>query len=1848
MAARCSISPISRNLSPFAKWIFFALTLLLCSISYGQTTISSITVSARTGVNTDDTGVIAPSDAGNDIVSGGSYNIQFGRGNNDEVSSYTVNGRTYDNFLTPDTLAIRRTDGSRFINIWYTLITDPLSGSVFTLDVDPDEVTDADAIYQLRSLNAGYDNILVNVDDEANQSIQAQTERIDIIWKTGIVTCEPDSAIFPVIERGGNDEVKVAAITSLDANGDPSGYTDLVLIQDSDWPGMASSGQEYDNFLIFRRQTVGQDPLPLINIGTYFGSQTSQVVQGVAVSFTDLGVAANEVVYGYSIFASDVDASTHTLTDISTFPTDTKASDSGLDLIAGVTAAVSADNCLTPANGPGGYKSALSTWLKANETDDITGNTNGANVTDWQDQWVGDHDFVTSTGNPTYNTEAINFNQSVDFESGSNTLTTPSNTDFDNATSYTRKGINIVFRTSSSDVTTRQVIYEQGGNDKGINFYIRSGSLYVSAWNQSSDGAGSPWNTGTIATVSDTVSTNREYIVTLEFDGNASVGSGSVTVYKNGRSLGTLSNAPGLLFQDSSGIELGGSDGSTQYDDGTNSSTNSFFGEIPEFIYCNEPTGFTTDQRNRTESYLAVKYGITLNQSTPNNYFNSNSNVIFDATTAAASGGFLEYNSDITGIGRDDQSEFEQIKSRTENKDPVVTIERTGSFPEDDTWLIWGNDNASRGDSDANSTPALIDTRLTRVWRASETNESGSLTISFDVSELSLTGTPVESDYSLLIANSSSGGSFSGATVITGGSLAGSILTFTGVDLEDGEYFTLGTSFISCAPGNVTTNLALWLKADLGTNTIINGQDITTWSDVSGAGNNATATAAPVYNTNKFNFNPSIDFTTANGDYMQISDNTNLNPDQQALFVVGAFSNSANDFAPFLVKSNDFNIADGWGLIRSGVGDEEIIYSKDGNFNAFNNMTYDVPSINVAYTDGSNYNHSLELGTVSSGAKTTLATSTNSIYIGADSGSDGSTPGSFLDGPITEIIMYTDDLTATERQRIVSYLAIKYGKTIDQSSAQNYLAADGGTIWNGTTNSSYNDDIAGIGRDDNSCLEQKQSKSVNTDAIVTIGNVDIAATNQANSNSFSADDSFLVWGNDGAAREQGSAITSTDVEPSTNNDDDTPLGISERMLREWRVQETGTVGNTEISFDLTGLGYTLVSSNFNLLIDPDGDFDDATIVSGGTLNGSILTFNNVDFTDGDYFTLGTRTSITCGPGGVTDALALWLKADEGTNTTTDNGDVTSWSDQSGVGRNAATSSLGGITPVDPTYQTQEINFNPAIDFVPTGSSNTTYLETSNGNNVNQDMSMIAVFKSGQASTDTTNFQAVPALIGSGVSGSWGDYGFGMLNGRLVYSEGDSTVLDARSGTGTLFNDLEPHIGVATRDNVGGASSILLYADGASVANGESSTVDLSNPVSFGIGNHDSGNEAGQFNGKIAEAIVFSDILTSTERQQIESYLALKYGITKATTDNYLASDGATAFWDFSENGTYNNDIAGLGIDNGSCLLQTKSKSENDDAIVTMEIGGLSTDNSWMVWANDDAALEDPTNREYDRTQVRSRLNREWRVQENGTVGSVTLTFDLDNVTGPTGVGTNSLSQLRLMVDADGDFTTGTSYTDPTSFDAGSNTVTFTVNFTDGQFFTLGSYEVAALPISLLSFEAQLKENSKVELKWTTASETNNSFFTLERSKNGKDFEVLGRLDGAGNSVAILHYSFVDHYPLEGFNFYRLKQTDFSGDYSYSEVRTVDVQLPVHLIFSLYPNPIKQGETLRLSYASDKNQKVILGLINTRGRVYFRKEIQLIHGEDQIEISTAGLEKGLSLIRIVDEEGIIRVHKVIIH
>ena len=123
-----------------------------------------------------------------------------------------------------------------------------------------------------------------------------------------------------------------------------------------------------------------------------------------------------------------------------------------------------------------------------------------------------------------------------------------------------------------------------------------------------------------------------------------------------------------------------------------------------------------------------------------------------------------------------------------------------------------------------------------------------------------------------------------------------------------------------------------------------------------------------------------------------------------------------------------------------------------------------------------------------------------------------------------------------------------------------------------------------------------------------------------------------------------------------------------------------------------------------------------------------------------------------------------------------------------------------------------------------------------------------------------------------------------------------------------------------------------------------------------------------------------------------------------------------------------------------------------------------------------------------------------------------------------------------------------------------------------------------LPIDLTSFNCKALNKVGVQLSWSTATETNNDYFNLERSADGLTFDILKQVKGAGNSTHTTNYQTIDSLPLPGVSYYRLKQTDFNGNFKYYEVCSVTNALNSEVSF--YPNPANTSFTIdfRLSSA----------------------------------------------------------------
>jgi Secretion system C-terminal sorting domain len=157
----------------------------------------------------------------------------------------------------------------------------------------------------------------------------------------------------------------------------------------------------------------------------------------------------------------------------------------------------------------------------------------------------------------------------------------------------------------------------------------------------------------------------------------------------------------------------------------------------------------------------------------------------------------------------------------------------------------------------------------------------------------------------------------------------------------------------------------------------------------------------------------------------------------------------------------------------------------------------------------------------------------------------------------------------------------------------------------------------------------------------------------------------------------------------------------------------------------------------------------------------------------------------------------------------------------------------------------------------------------------------------------------------------------------------------------------------------------------------------------------------------------------------------------------------------------------------------------------------------------------------------------------------------------------------------------------------------------------------------------------VELNWKTSSETENDFFTVEKSAGGEKFSAIGTVKGAGTSTEAHQYQLTDTKPYEGVSYYRLKQTDFDGKFTYSKVISIDYRTDGLLAAFIYPNPTA-GENITLEIRGLKETTSVPILIMDQvGKVHLSTTLEIDPASGFVEqkFNVEGLSSGVYMMKI---------------
>lgn len=160
-----------------------------------------------------------------------------------------------------------------------------------------------------------------------------------------------------------------------------------------------------------------------------------------------------------------------------------------------------------------------------------------------------------------------------------------------------------------------------------------------------------------------------------------------------------------------------------------------------------------------------------------------------------------------------------------------------------------------------------------------------------------------------------------------------------------------------------------------------------------------------------------------------------------------------------------------------------------------------------------------------------------------------------------------------------------------------------------------------------------------------------------------------------------------------------------------------------------------------------------------------------------------------------------------------------------------------------------------------------------------------------------------------------------------------------------------------------------------------------------------------------------------------------------------------------------------------------------------------------------------------------------------------------------------------------------------------------------------------LPISLLKFEGKLYNNKTVDFLWATASETNNDYFTIEKSFDASTFEKVIDIKGAGNSTTTLKYTATDNNPLTGVSYYRLKQTNFDGKFTYSNLISIKNTAKMNFNFNVYPNPATVDDVLKIEFPEDLQGKdILVSMFDALGNKVYSNKVLATKSKDKLTIS----------------------------
>lgn len=714
----------------------------------------------------------------------------------------------------------------------------------------------------------------------------------------------------------------------------------------------------------------------------------------------------------------------------------------------------------------------------------------------------------------------------------------------------------------------------------------------------------------------------------------------------------------------------------------------------------------------------------------------------------------------------------------------------------------------------------------------------------------------------------------------------------------------------SISPGGVFSNLAFWVRAEDATleNNVMKLPDI--------SGNNInlvspSADRSPAV-SNKNN-QKSLVFD-GNNDVLVSENNAKLwenKPNFTAFFVGGTKDNRTTQTV--LAHGETRNINDGMYLALHPTG--AFVAAEDKNFFFQNTNRTNNPSIvkwNIIDKQSLSIGINGKTPITQPSHESNNTTGDKKVVIGNLS-TDSSGFGPYT-GDYNEMIVFNRQVSENDSQKILSYLACKYSQPLDQTTPNNYLNSNGDIIWDASKNTQHKNAPICLLRDDTSGINKTTSTN-----LFDSKDIKLSTTSLENNRS-------LLWSHNGDSFE----IVNEKINPKYW-----------RIKKEWRVSEV--LGDTgEITITVPFSAFPNIRKDKKLFLvrnNGENNFSkDTTEFIEGTTNVATQEYTfKTNLQDNDYFTFAFGRE--AGPGGVTKTtLTSWFKAD---TKYSQNGGKTVWGSDSIYEIDATDNSGNG-----PTLSQETINFEKQLDFKQNTKLSTEPLSLDGFLNApaqasgKMNGSIFVVYKA----TNPTLWALIRQAQRNEI------YSLRLSENELEYKAREGGVIKSLPTQGKH----NIYASIIETPNGSDTAHVKSYINGVEK---ELGTIDSKYiyeqkaPILFGP----------TYIGQVAEIISYSTPLNQKEREQVETYLSCKYGLSLAQGTNgrnYLNSKG-NAIWDVTENTGYAHNVACVVRDDIAALNKTISQSQETlEGNIIVRSQNIATDGTALLWSDNGWKIND--------------------------------------------------------------------------------------------------------------------------------------------------------------------------------------------------------------------------------------------------------------------------------------------------